>query len=174
MTHRATGPRDDAADKWFDLWRGAGHLLTFGGGAAYYGVSPAAGSFNGRLAHWRGRRNALGAALALILSAPGEAADALARYRRAAGEVPGVSAAHLPVLLWYRELALGLQDGDEQRGDLRREVLATMIALIRRDIWPRPAPTASTADAHALIMQWKTLATAARSARGATRAGRGH
>lgn len=176
MAYRATRARDEVADRWFDFWRGVDDLVVLGGAASYYGSSHDAGVFRARLSHWSTRRNALGAALRVILSAPENASEARAAYTRAVTSIPGVREEHLHTLLWYRDLIqheLGSEHHPERspgrrprrkdggndaldRDDALRSLLVAMIALIRRDLWSEPM----TPDVLDLRENWRTLVVA--------------
>jgi hypothetical protein len=140
------------ADRWFDFWRGVDHLVALGGTPSYYGFSHEAGIFHARLSHWTARRNALGAALRVILSAPPDEPQVIASYKLAIASTPGVREEHLPVLLWYRDLVQQEQEG----GDARRTLLTAMIDVIQRDLWSEPM----TPDVLDLVEQWRTLVAA--------------
>jgi hypothetical protein len=152
MAYRAVRARDDAADRWFDFWRGVDNLVALGGTPSYYGLSHEAGVFHARLSHWRARRNALGAALRVILSMPQDEPRVIASYRLAAMSIPGVREEHLPILLWYRDLVQHEQEG----GDARQSVLSAMTFVIRRDLWS-DLMTPGVLD---LVEQWRTLVAA--------------
>lgn len=172
MAYRATRVRDEVADRWFDFWRGMDDLVVLGGAASYYGSSHDAGVFRARLSHWTSRRNALGAALRVILSAPENESEASAAYTRAVTSISGVREEHFHTLLWYRDLiqrelrpehnpersprrGVGGNDALE-RDEARRRLLVAMIALIQRDLWSEPM----TPDVLDLRENWRTLVAA--------------
>jgi hypothetical protein len=152
MAYQAVRARDEAADRWFDFWRGVDNLVALGGTPSYYGLSHEAGVFHARLSHWRARRNALGAALRVILSVPQEEPRVIASYTLAVASVPGVQEEHLPILLWYRDLVQHQQEGS----DARQSLLRAMILVIQRDLWSGPM----TPDVLDLVEQWRTLVAA--------------